>query len=115
MLFKADPELAATILTPLFTKIWEQEEIPSDWSRRVITKIPKKGSKVIVITGVESPFCLCQLKSFEKSLYNVSPKLLMTFSEANKLDFARGVDVRIKSSHCGIYLSNVQSGIGSCM
>ena len=43
-LFKADPELAATILTPLFTKIWEQEEIPSDWSRGVIIKIPKKGS-----------------------------------------------------------------------
>ena len=43
-LFKADPELAATILTPLFIKIWEQEEIPSDWSRGVIIKIPKKGS-----------------------------------------------------------------------
>ena len=29
-MFKADPELAATMLTPLFTKIWEQEEIPTD-------------------------------------------------------------------------------------
>ena len=29
-LFKADSELAATILTPLFTKIWEQEEILTD-------------------------------------------------------------------------------------
>ena len=28
-LFKADPELAAVILSPLFTKIWEQEEIQS--------------------------------------------------------------------------------------
>ena len=43
-LFKADPELVATILTPLFTKIWEQEEIPSEWSRGVIIKIPKIGS-----------------------------------------------------------------------
>lgn len=43
-LFKADPGLAATILTPLFTKIWEQEEIPSDWGTGVIIKIPKKGS-----------------------------------------------------------------------
>ena len=43
-LFKADPELAATILTTLFTKIWELEEIPTDWSRGVIIKIPKKGS-----------------------------------------------------------------------
>ena len=43
-LFKADPGLASTILTPLFTKIWEQEEIPSDWGTGVIIKIPKKGS-----------------------------------------------------------------------
>ena len=43
-LFKADPELAATILTTLFTKIWEQEEIPTDRSGGVIIKIPKKGS-----------------------------------------------------------------------
>lgn len=43
-LFKAAPELAATILIPLFTKIWEQEEIPTDWSRGVIIKIPQKGS-----------------------------------------------------------------------
>ena len=46
---------------------------------------------MIRTTGVELPFCLCQVKSFEKSLY-VSPKLLMTFSETNKLDFARGAD-----------------------
>ena len=43
-LFKADPKLVATILTPLLTKIWEQEEILTDWSRGVIIKIPKKGS-----------------------------------------------------------------------
>ena len=43
-LFKADPELAANILTPSFTKVWEQEEIPAKWSRGVIVKIPKKGS-----------------------------------------------------------------------
>ena len=35
-LFKADSELPATIVTPLFTKIWGQEEIPSDWSRGII-------------------------------------------------------------------------------
>ena len=39
----------------------------------------------------------------------------MTFSETNKLDFAMGADVGIKSSHYGIYLSNVLSGIGSYM
>ena len=44
-LVKGDPELAATNLTPFITKIWELEEIPSDWSTGVIIlKIPKKGS-----------------------------------------------------------------------
>ena len=43
-LFKADPELAAPIMTSLFTKIWEQEEIPIDWSRGLIVKISKKWS-----------------------------------------------------------------------
>ena len=70
---------------------------------------------MIVTTGVELPFCLCQVKSFAKSLYNTSPKLLMTFCETNKLDFARGADVGVKFSHYGIYLSNVLSGTGSCM
>ena len=43
-LFKADPELAAPIMTSLFTKIWEHEEIPIDWSRGLIVKISKKWS-----------------------------------------------------------------------
>ena len=69
---------------------------------------------MIVITGAELPSYLCQVKSFTKSLYNVSPELLMTFGETNKLDFARGAVEGIKSSHYGIYLSNVLRGIGSC-
>ena len=43
-LFKADPELAATILQPLFTAIWAGEEVPEDWTKGVIVKIPKKGA-----------------------------------------------------------------------
>ena len=43
-LFKADPELAATILHPLFTAIWEGEKVPDDWTKGVIVKIPKKGA-----------------------------------------------------------------------
>lgn len=43
-LFKADPELAATILQPLFTAIWEGEEMPDDWTKGLIVKIPKKGA-----------------------------------------------------------------------
>ncbi|XP_012940041.1 uncharacterized protein LOC106012244 [Aplysia californica] len=43
-LFKADPELTATILQPLFKTIWEGEQIPEDWSTGVIVKVPKKGA-----------------------------------------------------------------------
>ncbi|KAI4896154.1 hypothetical protein NFI96_009623 [Prochilodus magdalenae] len=43
-LFKADPELATNILQPLFTAVWEGKQVPDDWTRGVIVKIPKKGS-----------------------------------------------------------------------
>ena len=40
-LFKADPNLTADILLPLFTQIWEQEKVPLDWTKGVIIKIRK--------------------------------------------------------------------------
>lgn len=43
-LFKADPNLIAEILLPLFTEIWEQEKVPLDWTKGVIIKLPKKGA-----------------------------------------------------------------------
>ena len=41
-LFKADPELAATTLQPLFAAVWEGEEVPADWSKGVIIRISRK-------------------------------------------------------------------------
>jgi len=41
--FKADHKLAANILQPLFSAIWEGEMVPDDWTKGVIVKIPKKG------------------------------------------------------------------------
>jgi len=43
-LFKADPELSADILQPLFSAIWEEEAIPEEWTKGIIIKIPKKGA-----------------------------------------------------------------------
>ena len=43
-LFRADPELSASILQPLFKAIWEGERVPDDWTKGVIVKIPKKGA-----------------------------------------------------------------------
>ena len=42
--FKADPELAATILQPLFAAVWEGGEVPADWTKGVIIRIPNKGA-----------------------------------------------------------------------
>lgn len=42
-LFKADPNLAAEILLPLFTEICKQEKIPLYRTKGVISKIPRKG------------------------------------------------------------------------
>ena len=113
-LLKANPELAATILTPLFTKIWEQEEIPSDWSRGVIIKIPKKGSlsdcnnwRGITLLSVPS-------KIFYKVIIQRITRAVDDIRRNEEAGFPRGAVVGIKSSHYGIYLSNVLRGIGSC-
>lgn len=41
--FKLDPELTAEILEPLLKMIWVKEEIPEQWKKGLIVKIPKKG------------------------------------------------------------------------
>ena len=43
-LFKAEPEFAAQILQPLFAAIWEEKQLPDDWTEGVIVTIPKKGA-----------------------------------------------------------------------
>ena len=40
---KADVETTADMLLPLFVKIWEQEETPTDWKDGHIIKLSKKG------------------------------------------------------------------------
>ena len=38
-----DPEMLAEMLYGSFEKIWEEEEIPSEWKEGLLIKIPKKG------------------------------------------------------------------------
>ena len=40
---KVDPEMLAEMLYGLFEKIWEEEEIPSEWKEGLLIEIPKKG------------------------------------------------------------------------
>ena len=40
---KADIQISTEMLHPLLTKIWEQEQVPKDWKRGYLVKLPKKG------------------------------------------------------------------------
>jgi len=40
---KADLETTVEILFPLFKKIWEEEQVPTEWKEGYIKKLPKKG------------------------------------------------------------------------
>ena len=40
---RADIETSVELLYPLFVKIWEEEEIPTEWKEGHLVKIPKKG------------------------------------------------------------------------
>jgi hypothetical protein len=40
---KADVETTVEMLHPLFKKIWEEEQVPSEWKEGYLIKIPKKG------------------------------------------------------------------------
>ncbi|VDP61834.1 unnamed protein product [Schistosoma curassoni] len=40
---KSDIEVTTNMLHLLFTKIWEEEQVPMDWKEGHLIKIPKKG------------------------------------------------------------------------
>jgi len=42
-LFKADISTTSRLLMGLFSKIWEQEVIPKDWTKGLVFTLPKKG------------------------------------------------------------------------
>jgi hypothetical protein len=42
-ILKIDPDLIAKIFQPLLKDIWEQEELPNEWTKGIIIKLPKKG------------------------------------------------------------------------
>jgi len=46
-MLKADADTTINVLYELFQKIWDQQEIPGDWSRSLIVKLPKKGDLTV--------------------------------------------------------------------
>ena len=43
-LLKAEPEFVAQVLQALFAAIWEEKQLPDDWTEGLIVKIQKKGA-----------------------------------------------------------------------
>jgi len=46
-MLKADLYSSVSVLCPLFHKVWDREEIPEDWSKGLIVKVPKKGDLTV--------------------------------------------------------------------
>ena len=42
-MLKADPATSAKCLVGLFNMVWTKEEVPEDWQKGIIIKLPKKG------------------------------------------------------------------------
>ena len=42
-MLKVDLPTSVGVLSPFFNEVWEREEIPEDWRKGLIVKIPKKG------------------------------------------------------------------------
>ena len=40
---KTDIETSVELLNTLFKKIWEEEQVPSEWKEGYLIKLPKKG------------------------------------------------------------------------
>ena len=40
---KVDTQTSTEMLYPLLNKLWEQEQVPEDWKKGHMVKLPKKG------------------------------------------------------------------------
>ena len=89
---------AANVFTDLFSDIWTTNEIPRDWNKGVIIKIPKKGDlqncdnwRGITLLSMPS-------KIFCRILLNRIEGLLMSICIKSKQDFGEAKDAWTKSS-----------------
>jgi len=75
-MLKADIDTATKIMTDLSTTIWTKDNIPSDWTKGLIVKLPKKGDlhncnnwRVITLLSVPSKiFCKVLLMRIEAAI-----------------------------------------------
>ena len=75
-ILKADIETTTEQLTKLFIKIWETNNIPDDWCKGVITKLPKKGDLsscdswrgIMLLSTASKTFCKVLLSRFDEQI-----------------------------------------------
>ena len=67
-MLKVDFSTSVWVLGPFFNEEWEREEIPEDWRKKLIVKLPKKGDisigdNSLGITLISIPFLSGNSKS----------------------------------------------------
>lgn len=106
-LLKADRELAAKLLLPLFTAIWEERRTADDWSEGIIVRIPKKGN----LSNCSNWRGITLLSNPSKILAKI---IIQSISSAvdqrNSLALGKEGDALAKYLPHVTSLSNVQSG-----
>jgi hypothetical protein len=81
---KIDPDLIAKISEPLLKEIWEQEELPNQWTKGIIIKLPKKGD----LTNCNNWRGITLLSSSSKILSRIILNTIKRYID-NKWDFEK--------------------------
>ena len=92
-LLKADAEASADALVVLFSRIWLQEEVPEDWLRGLIVKLPKKGDLSLSDNwrGITLLCIIC--KVFAACLLNRLKSLIYRLLRREQAGFGQATDV----------------------
>jgi hypothetical protein len=56
-------------LRNVFEAVWKSEDVPSDWRKRIITIIPKKGALSIVVTTEAAAYAQLHPSCFKLCCY----------------------------------------------
>ena len=108
-LSKADQELAETILQPPFAAIWEEEEVPGDWTKG------RREHSATATTGMALHCSLYQARSLPRSSSSGSQMLSTVAWGKNRQALGKNGDARIRSSHCAASLNSALNGTGICI
>ncbi|VDP35095.1 unnamed protein product [Schistosoma mattheei] len=108
---KTDVAVTARIIHILLSKIWDEEQVPTDWKEVHLTKIPKKGdlSKCEIYRGIT--LLSIPGKVFNRVLLNRMKDSVDAQLRDQQANSARIDRVETKSQLCGSLWNNQLSGI----